>query len=180
MAAGTEPLSLASKLCLACGLCCDSTVYPHAVAREDELAQAMALGFTTIRTENGYSAFELPCHYLEGRACTRYRDWRPSVCGDYFCRVQARAGSGEITEDEALALIAKAQDLRDAMAAQLPNDIPRSHARQYLETISAKRGQLDPAEATFAVRLFVLERFLDAEFRLGDRDRLMARRSMDR
>lgn len=176
MASGTEPLSLASRLCLACGLCCDGTVYPHAVAREDEVAQATELGFTAIRTEDGYSAFRLPCHYLEGRACTRYRDWRPSVCGDYFCRVQARAGSGEITEDEALALIANAQDLRDAMAAQLPNDVPRSDSRNYLETISAKGGQLDPSAAAFAVRLFVLERFLDAEFRLGDRDRLMARR----
>lgn len=176
----TEPadteIPLASRLCLACGLCCDGTVYPHAVAREDEVARATELGFTAIRTEDGSPAYALPCHYLKGRACTRYLDWRPSVCGDYFCRVQARAGSGEITEDAALALIARAQDLRDAMVAQLPEDVARPKARQHLEAVAAQGGKLDPADAAFAMRMFALERFLDSEFRLSGHDRLMERR----
>lgn len=175
-----EPeIPLASRLCLACGLCCDGTVYPHAVAREDEVPRAVGLGFTAIRAEDGSPAYALPCHYLEGRACTRYREWRPSVCSDYFCRVQARAGSGEISETEALGLIAKAQDFRDAMVAQLPPEVSRPKARQHLEALAARDGKLAPADAAFAMRMFALERFLDSEFRLADPDRLMARRRED-
>lgn len=176
----TEPddtaIPLASRLCLACGLCCDGTVYPYAVAREDEVARATDLGFSAIRTDDGSLGYALPCHYLNGRACTRYLDWRPSVCGDYFCRVQARAASDEISEDEALGLIAKAQDLRDAMVMQLPQDVPRPKARQHLEALAARGSKLEPADAAFAMRMFALERFLDSEFRLADQDRLMARR----
>lgn len=168
-------IPLASRLCLACGLCCDGTVYPHAVAREDEVARAVEIGFTAITTEDGSPAYALPCHYLEGRACTRYLEWRPSVCGDYFCHVQARAGSGEISESEALGLIARAQDLRDAMVSQLPSKVTRTEARRHLEAIAARGGKLDPQDAAFAMRMFALERFLDSEFRLGNHDRLMRR-----
>lgn len=169
--------SLASRLCLACGLCCDGTVYPHAIAREDEVARAVDLGFKAIKTEDGSPAYKLPCHYLEGRACTRYLEWRPSVCGDYFCRVQARAASSELTEDEALAVIERAQALRDAMVAHLPADVQRAEARQHLEALAGRNGKLDPTDAAFVMRMFVLERFLDSEFRLADHDRLLARRS---
>lgn len=173
-------IPLASRLCLACGLCCDGTVYPHAVAREDEVERAVDLGFTAIRTDDGSPAYSLPCHYLKDRACTRYLDWRPSVCGDYFCRVQARAASGEITEDEALERIAKAQTLRDAVFAELPADLDQSKARQHLADLASRGGKLEPAGATFTMRMFALERYLDSEFRLADHDRLMTRRAQEK
>jgi uncharacterized protein len=176
MAQTDNDLPLASRLCLACGLCCDGTVYGHALSNDQEADRANELGFRMISTPEGKPAFSLPCHYLEGTACTRYDKWKPAVCSEYFCRVQIRAASGEINEDKALNLISKARQLRDGVAQLLPSGLNIGSGRKVLEDLAAKGGVLGKDNAGFAMRMFALERFLDAEFRLSDPDRLAGRK----
>ena len=167
-----DDLSTASRLCLACGLCCDGTVFGFAHIEEEEVEDTAGIGLQTIRTTKDEPAFLLGCHYLDGAACTRYRDWRPSVCGDYFCEVQKRVGKQELAEDEAFSIIARARQMTEEIKALLPPGVPISQARRLFKDLAAKRPDIAPDEATFVVKMFVLERFLDSAFRGAKRAHL--------
>ncbi|WP_118074081.1 YkgJ family cysteine cluster protein [Novosphingobium sp. THN1] len=118
--AETDELSIASKLCLACGLCCDGTVFGFALIEESEVEDTAAIGLQTFRTTYDEPAFRLGCHYLDGTACTRYQSWRPSVCGDYYCQVQKRVRKHELAEEKAFSMIARARQMTDEIKALLP------------------------------------------------------------
>lgn len=158
-------LPLESRLCLSCGLCCDGTVYGFAIIREDEIEDADRIGMQVMRTVTNAPSFVMGCHYLDGACCTRYDQWRPSICGEYFCRVQIRARKAELTEDEAFGRIAEARRLADQVRELLPPHVPMSQARHYFKRLAAKQPNLTPEETRFVVRMFVLEKFLDSEFR---------------
>lgn len=129
------------------------------------MEETAALGLSTFRTDVGKTAFAFPCHYLEGKACTRYQTWRPSICGDYFCRVQSRVKSEELTEQQAFDLVKQARGLRDEVASLLPPGMPMVEAREHFRKLAADRSNLGPQDAKFVVRMFVMERLLDNEFR---------------
>lgn len=157
--------SLESRLCLSCSLCCEGTLYGFAVINDTEVEETAAIGLKTFTTEAGKSAFSFPCHYLEGKACSRYDTWRPSICGDYFCRVQSRVKSATLTEQEAFAIVNQARALRDEVASLLPPGMHMVEAREHFRKLAADRANLGPQDAKFVVRMFVMERFLDNQFR---------------
>lgn len=174
MSAAAPDLTLESRLCLACGLCCDGTLYEDAKIREDEISDVESIGLTTSRNAQGHPTFVFACHYLDGACCTRYEQWRPSVCSKFFCRVQQRARAGELTEGQALEKIAAARQLVTEVKAALPDGMPIVEARHHFTRIAARQPDLSPIEARFAVKMFVLERFLDLEFRKADKGHLPA------
>ena len=52
--------------------------------------------------------------------------------------------------------------------------MPIVEARHHFTRIAARQPDLSPIEARFAVKMFVLERFLDLEFRKADKGHLPA------
>jgi uncharacterized protein len=166
-----EP-SLASRLCLACGMCCDGTVYNVARLEQAEVARAAAEGFRTCNSEFGHDAFNLPCHYLSGTACTIYQAWRPGVCSSYFCAVQDKARDGEMTEAQALEIIARTLDCRDQVLAAKRPDETLAQARVRFAAITAAKDAIAPQDAKFVVQMFVLEKMLDQHFRKQGEERL--------
>jgi hypothetical protein len=176
MSAPAPDLTLESRLCLACGLCCDGTLYEDAKIREDEVRDVESIGLTTSRNAQGHPTFVFACRYLDGACCARYEQWRPSVCSKFFCRVQQRARAGELTEEQAMEKIAAARQLVTEVKATLPAGMPIVEARHHFTRIAAKKPDLSPMEARFAVKMFVLERFLDLEFRKPDKGHLPAER----
>lgn len=158
-------ISLASRLCLACGMCCDGTVHDFAFLQEEDVAPASDCGFKTYRREDGTPAMSLPCHYLDGTACQRYGEWRPSICGDYLCRLQKRTAAGECDEQEALDIIAKAKASLAQVEELLKPGETLAQARARFISLAKTREPLEPNEAKLVVRLFVLERLLDQQFR---------------
>jgi hypothetical protein len=68
------------ELCKSCGLCCDSTLFPHAKVEADE---PLLPGQEEIH-KDGKRLFKLPCPYFDG-CCTVYHKQRPSVCGAFKC-----------------------------------------------------------------------------------------------
>ncbi|WP_214652188.1 YkgJ family cysteine cluster protein [Novosphingobium jiangmenense] len=174
MARSDLELPLASRLCLACGLCCNGTVYGYAIIREDEVEEAARIGMNTMRTMDKSPAFLMACNWLDGAACTRYTQWRPSICGDYFCRVQKRAEKQDLTEEQAFARIANARRMAEEVKALLPDGMPMSQARHEFRRLAGMHPNLTPEESRFVVKMFTLERYLDAEFRGADHGHLPA------
>ena len=79
-----ETLSIGSKLCTKCGLCCTGALHDRAVLEPEEVEFASDLGLY-VRAE-GRPTFALPCKYLQGCACTIYSK-RPKVCARYQCQL---------------------------------------------------------------------------------------------
>lgn len=174
MEGSDSQLPLASRLCLACGLCCDGTVYEDAKIRDDEIEDVERIGLTSTRSANGEATFRFPCPYLEQACCTRYDQWRPSVCGKYFCSLQEKASRGELTEQQAFAKVAMARQLVAEVKTMLPPGMPIVEARHHFTRLAARQPNITPSESRFIVRMFVLERFLDQEFRKPNKGHLPA------
>ena len=167
-----DPQTLASKLCLACAMCCDGSIYKVAIAKDDETDRAASHGFRLTIASDGRQAFELPCHYLEGTACARYQEWRPSTCGKFRCSTQIQALEGTISEDQALARIASALAVRAQILPMLEPGQTMCDARVRFDVLAKQHTTLSREDAAFTVRMFAFERMLDAHFREEGQARL--------
>lgn len=172
MSCSGAELSTANRLCLACGMCCDGTVYNVASLDADEVAQAKASGFRPLNPEPDTHAFFFPCSHLDGKACTVYGQWRPKVCGTYFCSLQVKVAKGEVAEAHALATIAATLAARDQARSAMRSGETLAQARDRFETTVRAGQSLDPQDGKALVQIFVLEKLLDRHFRKASEERL--------
>jgi uncharacterized protein len=102
----------AQSLCLACGLCCDGTLFDKApLERNDEDDKLLALGIEIISGQNG-RALKLPCPAHKNCRCTVYTE-RPTICRTFRCKLLKRFKANEISKTEALEIIREAVTHRD-------------------------------------------------------------------
>jgi Fe-S-cluster containining protein len=93
-------------------------MYRHVdVEGNDRVEPLEAAGFTFVII-GGATAFRLPCKAFAGGCCSVYED-RPSVCRSYRCLLLRRQEAGEISREDALALIARTIELRNQVRAGL-------------------------------------------------------------
>lgn len=105
-----ELAAAASRLCTACGMCCDGTMFQIVRMQPgDKPAELSRLGMK-IRCHEGAFHMEQPCAALQELCCTIY-DKRPSRCRLFNCQQLQRLEAGVISEDEAAAVIATTRDL---------------------------------------------------------------------
>ena len=98
-----------SRLCLACGLCCQGLLHEWAQLDPGETADAERLGLPTFLHPQG-PGFTLPCpRHREGR-CTVY-DERPSPCRGFRCKLLRRYLAGEVAWEEGLRRIEQVKQL---------------------------------------------------------------------
>ena len=158
-----RPPDDANRLCLSCGMCCDSTLFLHGSIRNDEQADARANGFTVAAIGDALK-FPQPCHCLDGMACTAYRTWRPQVCSRFRCAVLTRMESGEIDVDVAMDRVAKAKELLTRLPGELRT---RREMQQFADRAQTKMrdGMLDRNDALRITTIIATMRYLDSEFR---------------
>ena len=105
-------ISSSQALCLACGMCCDGTLFLDGYLRpEDRLAPLTAAGMK-IAINHGQQIFTQPCAAHEEGQCTVYRD-RPKVCRSYRCELLKRFTRGDISHDIAMEVIEKTKAVRE-------------------------------------------------------------------
>lgn len=79
-----------STLCLACGLCCDGSIFRAVPLHPDEMDEARRHQVRLIdksQRTNGNDAMEEPCVLFRGGCCSTYGEWRPRACDEYRCGV---------------------------------------------------------------------------------------------
>lgn len=103
------------SICIGCGLCCDGTVVSHLAVRDesDVGAPLRALGVEVIVAAEP-PVFELPCPAVCDGVCTIHSLHRPSACSQFECALSQAVIDGDVTYDEAKAVIAATLSLRDA------------------------------------------------------------------
>lgn len=155
------PIDGGSRLCLACRLCSDGSLFDFARLRPDEIDQAAAQGMAPVRTATD-TRFALPCPRLGAGGCEVYPD-RPSVCRAFECELLKSVNRGERVLAEALPLVTEAQRLRDIADAAAPTE-DRAHARRRWLAMS-ERPHDAPPDPALALAMTSLNLFLDRHFR---------------
>jgi hypothetical protein len=107
-----------AALCLACGLCCQGTIYVHADLLPEEAARLRRRSLPVVPSPAGGERLALPasCH-ARGR-CTIYEE-RPRICAEYRCDQLRGLEDGSIALDDALERVARAKALAARLSGRL-------------------------------------------------------------
>lgn len=116
--AGRWGVNSAEKLCLACGLCCDGTLFDNVRLgpRDDAPAlKALGLPVEVTRGRTPVTLFRQPCAALcADRTCRVYAD-RPGQCRAFECGVFKDAQAGRIAFAAALRSVKNARRKADTI-----------------------------------------------------------------
>lgn len=165
--------SAASRLCTACGLCCNGVMF-HTVRLQprDSAKELTALGLK-LKRKKGQRYILQPCPAWREAGCTIYAS-RPERCRLFECQQLQRVAAGEISEADALEKIREAQRLVDkvnTLVQQSGTTDPRRPLTKRFEKVTAEpveaawdaAGAALRAELTGTMRQ--LEELLDRDFR---------------
>lgn len=148
-----------STLCVACGLCCDGTLFTHVALAPGEDAALRAEGVEPRMREDG-SVLPQRCAALCGRSCTVYGA-RPQGCRRYQCQLYGALSEGEVSLPEALAAVEEVQGALAALETSLPADGSGLPAVQRARRAVAREEPLgEEARAAWARAEALLDRHL--------------------
>lgn len=153
-----------SDLCLACGLCCDGSLFEHATLHPNEEEAARNLGLDVLGVSNTAPSFKQPCLAFNSQ-CTIY-DQRPQVCQKFRCKQLLRYSYNQASLQDGLAKISRARAMQAELATLLPN--PSEH-KPSLAEVKRQLKNLSTPEARRSHLAFVLlavqyEMFLRTHF----------------
>lgn len=116
LAAGWWGVTSAEQLCLACGLCCDGTLFDNVrLGPGDDAKKLKTLGLpvSVSLAKTPVTFFRQPCAALcADRTCRLYAD-RPVQCRTFECGVFKDAQAGRIESASALRLVKQARRRAD-------------------------------------------------------------------
>jgi hypothetical protein len=161
----------ASRLCNACGLCCNGVLF-HNVRLQpaDQPQELVALGLH-IQRKKGHHLFQQPCPAWCGSQCAIYPS-RPERCRLFECRQLQRVNAGEIPESAALEKIHDVQQRVARITAWLAEAGSTNEKRPLSKRV--EKSLAEPAFDPIAMELHqnlaremaALDAMLDADFRL--------------
>ena len=169
-----DEISAASRLCSACGLCCNGVMF-HTVKLQpaDSAKELSALGLRLKRKRRGNFILQ-PCPQYQAAQCSIYAV-RPQRCRLFECQQLKRVAAGEITEAMALAKIIEVQSrvahVNELLQASGTTDQRRPLSKR-CEKVMAEPLDSSADEATVSLRsdlaraMEELDALLDGDFRL--------------
>lgn len=98
----------AEALCTRCALCCDGSLFGQVPLAAGEADAARRLRLAPVPGRGGAEALPQPCAALRGRLCAHY-EGRPRACRAYRCMLLQALDAGELTIDEAAAIVDEAR-----------------------------------------------------------------------
>lgn len=169
-----EGSSPASRLCAACGMCCNGVMfYSVNLQPEDSERDLKTLGLR-LKVRKKQAFLPQPCPAHRDSACSIY-EHRPQRCRLFNCRQLLRIDSGQITEAEAFATIRRARELSDAVRSLLlragSTNLKRSLRTRYESALSQPLHPTEEPEAAeiraeLVDRMEELESLLASDFRV--------------
>jgi hypothetical protein len=99
-------------ICVQCGLCCDGTLFGHAVLQKGERGSLPEKIEQQYWKEEETEFFTLPCQYFNGK-CTIYDQKKAVVCSAFRCQLLKNFSKGQISKDNADRIVSDALKFRD-------------------------------------------------------------------
>ena len=169
-----EISATASRLCAACGLCCNGVLF-HTVQLQpaDSAKELAALGLK-LKRKKGENFILQPCPQYRESQCSIYAV-RPQRCRLFECRQLKRIAAGEITAEMALEKIAEAQrrvaQVNELLRAAGTTD-PKRPLSKRCEKVMAEPLDASADQGTVSLRsdltraMQELDALLDRDFRI--------------
>ena len=160
-------------VCVACGLCCDGTLFGHAELGQDEKGHLPELIEQNAFMIGEKDYFRLPCLYFSDR-CTIYESSRAVVCGAYRCRLLADMAEGKVTAEDAMETVREARFMRTGLQEayksfsgdpgvlpfmKIMSELGKYYKRNY------GNGVTDPAYEVMQARCNIFQALLIKHFR---------------
>ncbi len=167
----SEFSSAASRLCSACGMCCNGVMFHTVRMQPGDSAKALSALGLKLKRKKGQHYILQPCPAYRDSQCSIYAA-RPERCRIFECRQLKRVASGEITEAMALEKIREAKrrvEEVNELLQQAGKTDPKRPLSKRCEKVMAEPADGEGAEvrARLALAMRELEVMLDQEFRLA-------------
>jgi uncharacterized protein len=107
-----------TRLCLACGLCCDGSIFRAVPLQPDEMDEARRHRVTIIdksQRRDAKDAMGQPCVLFRDGCCSTYGEWRPRACDAYRCGVLDDHVRGRRSLEASLEIVATFRAARDKL-----------------------------------------------------------------
>lgn len=169
-----EPSSAASRLCSACGLCCNGVMFHTVRLQAKDSARDLAALGLKLKRKKGANYILQPCPAFRGSHCSVY-EARPERCRLFECQQLRRVDAGEITEAAALERIQDVQRRVAEITALLEKsgrtDPKKPLSKRYEKIMAEPLDATSDAQAIEFRReltqaMSELDALLDAEFRV--------------
>lgn len=153
-----------SRLCQACGFCCDGTLFDGIFLTGSDLGCVERVRLPIFQDDDR-PTLRLPCPAHAG-TCTVYED-RPSTCRSYQCLLVDRLEQGDIDLASALLRVERLRGLADAIRPRLEGDGDSFWARA--DALSARAFEWQVGNEALMLQIATLRemlaRFIDARAR---------------
>lgn len=169
-----DTAAAASRLCTACGMCCDGTMFQIVRMQPgDKPAELGRLGMK-IRSQGGEFHMEQPCAALVDLRCTIY-ERRPTRCRLFNCQQLHRLEAGTIDEVQAAEVISETrglvQEVRDLMEQSGLREDGQALAERYERLVSTPvnaelEPEMVPLRAKLEQQMQKLRGVLNRDFRI--------------
>lgn len=172
MSASAE--SAASRLCSACGLCCNGVMFHTVRLQPRDSAKELAAIGLKLKRRNKHHDIQQPCPAHRGAQCSIYHQ-RPERCRLFECRQLQRLAAGEITEAAALAKIQEVQGrvahlntlLQQGGGTDPKRPLSKRYEKIMVDLLSdPSQEPRAPLRAELTRMMEELDAILDEEFRL--------------
>ncbi|WP_395745037.1 YkgJ family cysteine cluster protein [Prosthecobacter sp.] len=152
----------ASRLCAACGMCCDGTMFQIVRMQPGEVPAELGRLGLKIRCRDGEYHMEQPCSALVEKRCTVY-DRRPVRCRLFNCQQLHRLENGETTAPDAMTMIVETR----AMVEQVKHLIGQCGLREDGQALVERyeRVMSTPVNAALEPELLSVREELDETMR---------------
>lgn len=145
--------SPSNNLCIACGLCCTGHLFSHAKIKPTEIESTQDLGFNVFHSGSGAPAIQLPCHLWEGQ-CTIYtHPHKPSVCGNFECKLLQELEDEQVSLEEALSVVQQAKQFIQELEGLIPDGPTGNFRRLLFQHVKQLEQSTAPQETENMIRL---------------------------
>ncbi len=155
----------ATRLCTHCGLCCNGVLFDLVRLQPQDSVQELTRLGMKLRRKKTQPWFPQPCQFLQSCACTIY-EHRPTRCRLFECQQLKKLQAGQITEQDAVQMIANVKAKVAEIDSQLPLLAAEAEILSLDERVKAVTENHPRPELEELYQQ--LKRLLDREFRLLD------------
>ena len=159
------------EICLACGFCCDGTLFDNAKLRPGERGTLPELMEANYLKTGEKEYFRLPCPYFNGK-CTIYNKKKAEICSLYRCQLLMDFAKKGISKEEALNIIHNVKILKKeitSLAGQIPGLNETILFREILQKLFDLKekvpGTPDQPPAIMVIKCNILDALLIKHFK---------------
>jgi uncharacterized protein len=144
-----------SSLCKSCGLCCTGHLFTNAPLNPTEFKPALTLGLELVQLQTQKTAFRLPCPLWEGQCAIYTHPLKPSICGDFNCKLLQEVEEEKLQLDDGLAVVRRTKQMIQELDGHLHSRQSNNFRRRLFEYVNQLEKSASPTDADNVFRLKV-------------------------